>query len=121
MGPQMHVVSPVLVVQDLSITRHEHRDRIRQKQHSRGDSARVAIHPFVSNARILQFYCIHQMMQSYVCVTATQSRKQRSHESAKSYEGVTAKCTEEEIEPDDIRLQTLQRRDEAKHARWMVE
>lgn len=70
MGAQMNVVSPILIVQDLSIAGHQHRYRIRQKQHSRSDSARVPIHPFVSNSHIFQLDCIHQMMQSYVCITA---------------------------------------------------
>ena len=70
MRPQMYVVSPVLIIQDLSIAGHEHRYRIRQKQHSRGDSACVPIQPFVPNSHIFQLDCVHQMMQSYVGITA---------------------------------------------------
>jgi hypothetical protein len=69
--PQMNIVSPILIIQDLSIAGHKHRYRIRQEQHSRSDSASVAIQPFMSNSHIFQLDCIHQMVQSYVCITAT--------------------------------------------------
>ena len=43
MGAQVDVVAAVLVVQDLAIAGHQHRDRIREQQHSRGDSPRKTI------------------------------------------------------------------------------
>lgn len=43
MRAQMDVVSSVLIVQDLAISRHEHRDGIREQQHSRSHCARQTI------------------------------------------------------------------------------
>jgi len=43
MGAQVDVVSPILVVQDLPITGHEHGDGIRKQQHARSHCTRQAI------------------------------------------------------------------------------
>jgi hypothetical protein len=59
MRTKVHVIAPVLVVEDLAIAGHQHRHRVREQQHSRSHGARKAIEPFMSHPDILQFHRIH--------------------------------------------------------------
>ena len=52
-GPQVDVVPSVLIVQDLAIAGHEHRDRVRKQQHSRRERAREPIDRLVTNSDVL--------------------------------------------------------------------
>ncbi len=49
---QMHIIPPVLVVEDLAIAGHQHGDRVRKQQHSRRECARETIYAFVANPGI---------------------------------------------------------------------
>jgi len=53
MGSQVNVVAAILVVQDFSITRHQHRDRVRQQQHAGRDRTPETVERFVPHAYIL--------------------------------------------------------------------
>lgn len=105
---QVNVVSPVLVVEDFAIAGHENRDRVRQQQHTRSQSSRQPVGQFIANSSVPQVNGIHQMMQRNVGVAATQAREQRRHETAKGHQRISAECTEEQIEPDNVRFETLQ-------------
>lgn len=102
MGANMNVVVTIFLGEDFSISRHEHRDGIREKQQSRGHCASHAIGTRVSNAGILQIDGIHEVVQCDVCVATAQTRKQRSEEPEEGIQRITAECAEEQIEPNDI-------------------
>ena len=114
MRAQVHIVSPVFVVQDLAVAGHQHRNRIRQQKHPRRDGACDSIKPLVANPDVLQFDGVHQVMQCDVRITSAQAREQRRHQSAERHQGIAAERTEEQIEPDDVRLQSVQSLDQAK-------
>src|SRR5262249_27367976 len=107
MRAQMHVVTSVFVVEDLSISRHQDRDRIPQQDHACGDGSGGTIKPLVANTRILEVNGIHQVVQGDVRVTSAEARKQRRHQAAESDQGAAPECTEQKIEPNDIGLQSL--------------
>ena len=117
---QVDIVPSVLVLQDLAIAGHQNGDRVGQQQHSRGDSARQAIEPLVTNAGILQFDRIHQVMKSNVRIAAAQAREQGRHQSGESYNWIAAECAKEQIEPDHIRLEPMQGLQKAEHAARIV-
>jgi hypothetical protein len=98
----VNIVVTILFVQDLPITRHQYRDRIREKEHSGGNGTGRAVGARVSNSCILQIDGIHQVMQSDVGVAAAQPRQQWGKKPKKSAKRVTAERTEEQIEPNDI-------------------
>lgn len=108
MGAKMNVVAAILIVQDFSISWHQHRDRVRQQKHAGGDRAPEAVERFVPHAHILQLHRVHQVMQGYMGITSTQARKQRGHQSAESHEWILAKSTEQQVEPHHIRSQSPQ-------------
>jgi len=62
MCPQVNVVPPVFIVQDLAVARHEDRNGVREQQHARRKSASKAIQTFVTDSGVLEFYRIHQMV-----------------------------------------------------------
>jgi hypothetical protein len=75
----------------------------------------------VTNTGILQLYRVHQMMKSHVGIAATQTREQGRHQSRESDHWVAAECAEQEIEPDYIRLEPMQRLQETKNTARIVE
>jgi hypothetical protein len=76
-GAQMHVVAAIFFMQDLSITGHQYRDRVRQQQHSGGDGAGEAVGTWIPHSRILQVHGIHQVMQSNVGVVSAHASEHR--------------------------------------------
>lgn len=75
----------------------------------------------MTNAHVFEFYGIHQVMQRNVGITATQAGEQRRHQARKSYERVTAERAEEQIKPDDIRLQPVQGFQQPEYAAGSIE
>jgi hypothetical protein len=67
----MNIGSAIFFVQNLAIARHEHRNRIRQQKHARGQRSSHPVEARVAYAGIFQIDGIHQVMQSNVRVTAT--------------------------------------------------
>jgi hypothetical protein len=63
----------------------------------------------VANSDIFEFDRIHQVMQRNVSIAATQAGEQGSHQARKSNERITAERAEQQIEPDDIRFNPVQR------------
>jgi hypothetical protein len=121
MRPNVHIVSPIFVIQDLSISRHQDGDRVRHQKHASCDCACEAIEPFVANSNILQVDRIDQVMQRHMCITATEARQQRSHEPGECHNRFAAEGTKEQIEPDHIWLQPMQRSDDAKGTSRIIE
>jgi hypothetical protein len=81
MRSQMHVGSAIFFVENLPIARHEHRNRIREQKHPRGQRSSHPVEARVPHASVLQIDCVHQMMQGNVRVAAAQAREQRSKQS----------------------------------------
>jgi hypothetical protein len=73
MCAQMYVVAAVLVIQNFAVPGHQNRNRIRKQKHPGRDRTSNAIKTFMAHASVLQFHCIHQMMQCDVRVTAAQA------------------------------------------------
>src|SRR6516164_2028211 len=71
MCTKMNVVMPVLVIQNLAISRHENRDGVGEQKHSGGYCARKAVQPLVLHTSIFEFDRIHQVVQSHVGVAPT--------------------------------------------------
>jgi hypothetical protein len=59
MRPQVNVVSPIFVIQDFAISRHEYRNGVCEQQHSRGHGARHSIEALVTNSDVFEFHGIH--------------------------------------------------------------
>lgn len=109
---KMDIVPPVFIVQDLAISGHEDRDGVGEQQHPRRHRARESIEALVTDASILEFDSIHEVVQSHVGISSSQAREQRRHESAESHKRVSAKSAEQQIEPNDIWFQSTDRSDQ---------
>jgi hypothetical protein len=72
MRSQMDVIAAIFFVQDIAVSRHEYRHRIRQQHHSRSEGARQAVSTSVANPGVFQIHRIHQMVQRDVCVATHQ-------------------------------------------------
>lgn len=118
---QVHIVASIFVIQDLSISRHQHGDRIGEQHHARCDGARGAIQPLMADTGVLQVHRIHQVMQGYVRIPAAQSGEKRSRQAAEGDHGASAKGAEKQVEPDHVRLEAIQRLDDADYAAWIIE
>jgi hypothetical protein len=121
MGSNVDIVVAILFMQDLPIPRHEHRNRIREQEHSGGNSAGRAVGARVSNPCILQIDGIHQVMQGDMGVAAAQTRQQRSKQTQEGIQRISAKRTEEQIEPDHIGFQFSDGAEKSKRTRGVVE
>ncbi len=60
-------------------------------------------------------------MQRNVGIAATQACEQWSHEAGKSYQGVASERTEQQIEPDHVGLQPVQRLEQAEGTEGIIE
>lgn len=85
MGTQVNVIAAVFIVQNFAIARHQHRNRIRQQQHSRSHRACEPVKPFVANTDVLQIDGVHQVMQSHMRVAAAEAREQRGHQATECH------------------------------------
>lgn len=94
MRTEMHVIASVFVVQDFSISRHEHGNRIGEKQQSSCRRACRPVEPFMANAGIFQFHRIHQMVQRDVGIAATEAREKRSHQAAECHQRIASERAE---------------------------
>ena len=121
MRAQVHVVVPVLVIQDFSIARHQHGNRICQQQHARRDRACSTIEPLVAYTGILEIDCIHEVMQRNVRVLSAKAGEKRGHQSAERYQWPPPECAEKQIEPDDVRLQAVHSFENVKRTPGIVE
>lgn len=75
----------------------------------------------MANSDVLEFHSIHQVMQRNVGIAATQAGEQRRHQARKSYERITTERTEQQIKPDDIRLDPMEGLQQAKYAARIIE
>ena len=121
MSAKVHVIAPVFVIEDLAIAGHQHGYRVREQKHSRGHGPREAIEAFMPNPDILQFHSIHQVMEGDVGIASAQAREQRSHEAGESDDGISSEGAEEQIEPDHVWLEPIDRFQEAEKTAGIVE
>jgi hypothetical protein len=121
MRPEMHIVAAVFFVKDFAITGHEHRHRIRQQKHSGSHRAGHAVGAGVADSRVFQIDGVHQMVQGDMRITAAEPRQQGSQQTGKGNQRISAKCTEQQIEPDYIRLQPAQGAQNSNRACGIVE
>jgi hypothetical protein len=70
---------------------------------------------------VFQFYSVHQVMQGHVGITATQARKQWSHEAGKGHERIAAKCAEQQIEPNHVGLKPVESLQKTECAAGIIE
>jgi hypothetical protein len=61
------------------------------------------------------------MMQRYMRITSAQTSEQRGHEAGESYQRVASKRAEQEIEPNYVGFQTMQRLEQAGPAAKIIE
>jgi hypothetical protein len=101
----VHIVAAVFFRKDLSISRHQHRHRIRQKKNLGSYDARGLVRTRMSNPGIFQVDSVHQVMQCDVRVTAAQAHKRRSKKTHKGDQRIVSECTEQQIEPDHVWFQ----------------
>jgi hypothetical protein len=109
MRPQMHIIAAIFFVENLAITRHEHRHRIRQQKHPGSDRSCHTISARMPHPGIFQIDGIHQMMQSDMRVAATHARQHWGEEPRKSNQRIAAECAEKKIEPHHVGLQFPER------------
>jgi hypothetical protein len=108
MRPQVYVVAAILVIQNFSIPRHQHRNGIGKQKHTRSDRSRKAIKLLVANSDILQFHCVHQVMKCDMCIAAAQASQQRRHQPPERDQRIPAEGAEQQVEPNNVGLQTVQ-------------
>jgi hypothetical protein len=118
--PQVDIVVPIFVMQDPAISRHEHRDRIRQQKHSGGDRPSRAIDPRMPNSRIFQVDSIHQVVEGHVGIATANARQQRGDQPHKSIDGISAECAEKKIEPHNVWFQLPDGIEKPNRARGVV-
>jgi len=66
--PKVNIVPPVLIIQDLAISRHENRDGVGEQEHSGCHGSRKTVKPLVLHAGIFEFDRIHEVVQSHMRV-----------------------------------------------------
>jgi hypothetical protein len=71
MRAKMNIVTPVLVIQYLAVSRHENRDGVGEQKHPGGYGARKAVKPLMLYTGVFEFNSIHQVVQSNVGVAPT--------------------------------------------------
>ncbi len=104
MRPQVDVVAPVLVIQNFSVARHQHRHRIRKQQHARGNRSSEAIKLLMANSDVLQFHRVYQVMECDMRIVATQASEQRRHQSRKRDQRIPTERAEQQVEPHYVGL-----------------
>ena len=73
----MNILPAIFLVENLAVTRHQDRHRIREQQHPGGDGPGQTIGAWMLHSRVLQIDGIHQMMQRDMGITPAQAREQR--------------------------------------------
>ncbi|MGE5055735.1 MAG: hypothetical protein ACM3WP_16375 [Acidobacteriota bacterium] len=121
MRPQVHIVAAILVIQNLSIAWHQYRNGVGKQKHARSDRSRKAIKMLVPNSDILQLHRIHQVMKCDVRVAATQTGKKGRHQTAERNQRIPAEGAEQQVEPDDVRLELAQRFQQPIRTRGIIE
>ena len=106
--PQVHIIPAILVIQNLSISRHQHRNGVGKQKHARSDRSREAIKMLVANSNILQFHRIHQVMKCHVRIAATEASEKGRHQTAEGNQRISAEGAEQQVEPHDVGLQPAQ-------------
>ena len=117
----MHIVATILVIENLSIARHQYRYGIGEQHHAGRQSSGRTIEPLVTDAKVLEIHGVHQVMQRDVGIASAEPREQRRHKPAERNHGATPESTEQEIEPDDIRLETPDGADDANGTSRVIE
>ena len=82
-GSQVDVSATIFFIQNLAVSWHEHRNRIRHQEHPCGHGSRHPVHPLEADTSIPEFNRVHQMVQSHVRETSSHPRENGSHESGK--------------------------------------
>jgi hypothetical protein len=119
-GSDVHVIAPIFVGKDFAISGHQHRDRVRQQQHTGRDRARHPVSAGEAHAQVFEIDGVHQVMQRDVRIPPGHAREQRQRESGKSIRRAVPECAEQKIEPDDIGLAFSYRRQQAVDAARLV-
>ncbi len=109
MGAQVNIVATIFFVKYLAISRHEHRNGIRQKQHLGGDSSRQTVGTRMANTSVFQIYGVHQMMQGDVGIATGQTGKNRREKPGKSDQWIAPESAEEKIKPNHVRFEFADR------------
>ncbi|HTC46757.1 MAG TPA: hypothetical protein VK722_05520 [Candidatus Aquilonibacter sp.] len=91
---QMYIVAAIFLVQNLAVSRHQHRDRVRHEKHLCGKCAGQAVAARMADAGIFQVHRIHQMVQGHMRVAAGKARKHRREKAGKCGERVAPECAE---------------------------
>jgi hypothetical protein len=121
MRAEMHILAAIFFMKNFAITGHEYRHRIRQQKHSSGYRAGGAVGAGVADSRVFQIDGIHQMVQSDMGIAAAEPRQQGGQQPGEGDQRISAKCTEQQIEPHHIRLQLAQGAQNSKRAGGIVE
>lgn len=74
----------------------------------------------MAHSGVLQIYGIHQMVERHVGIAASQPHKQRCHQSREGDHRAVTERAKDEIEPDDVRLQSVYRPNETNNTRRAV-
>lgn len=53
MCAQVDIVTSIFVIENFSVARHEHRNRVRQQKHAGGDRSRKTVKRLVANSHVL--------------------------------------------------------------------
>jgi len=75
----------------------------------------------VADSHVLQFDRVHQVMKCHMRVTAAETSEEWSHQAAERYQWIAAKGAEQEIKPNHVGLQPVQRSEQAVHASRIIE
>lgn len=103
--PEVNVVAPVALLQDVAVGRHQHGNRIRQQQHAGGDRSRRAVEPRKAHPGIFQVHGLHQVMQRDVRVVTRKPGQQRRGQSPERNQRFMAEGRKQQVEPDDVGIQ----------------
>ncbi len=107
MRPPVHVAGPVFLLQQLAIGGQQDRNRVGRQQHPRSHFPYAAIHGAEMHVRIAQIDRVHQVMQRDMRIVAAQTGEQRGRQTAERGQRIVAKGAEQQVEPDDVRIQLM--------------
>lgn len=92
---QMNVVAPVFVMENSAVAGHEHGDRVRHQEYSRGDGTSQAVEAHVADTGVFKVDGIHQVVQGDVGVAAAHACEQWREQSEKRIQWIAPKGTEQ--------------------------
>jgi hypothetical protein len=120
-GTEMHVVASIFFVEDLAVSGHEHGDGIRTQKHFCREGTGQTVSARMLDAGIFEVDGVHQVMQRDMRVATRQTSEKRGKQARERDQRIPAEGAKEQVEPNDIGLELIDRTENSNRAGRVVE